>query len=317
MLLRKIAPLVGAKVAVLVVTCCVTWSASAQGEPTDDPRGPAASSPPPAPAATRDASAPNEGAPQPTGVSLLSMSGVILRSPSESTLVQSLGISYAASDTLSLSLRFGAVHRSGEGLPAGTGLGNLVLGATVTTPIGEHVQLNVGLSTTIPTNAIGNGRMEEGQFAAELSATDWFGTMFLPNYLDITPGAGVSLTVANVTAHLQIDIHQLIRARAEQIDAYDGASTALAPDLSLSYPVLPHLSVFAHFSEFRMLTTPRFVAADSSWRSEQFVSGGASLDIEVGGARTLTGTLTYAKPISGPLFSQGYQAVELDLALAL
>lgn len=281
------------KTAVLVVASFAAWSASAEGDPTGGPRE------------------------QPTGVSLLSTSGVILRNPSESTLVQSLGISYAASDAWSLSVRFGAVHRSGEGQPAGTGLGNLVLGATVTKPIGESLQVNAGLSVTIPTNAMGSGSMEEGQLAAELSATDWFGTMFLPNYLDLTPGAGVSLTVAGVTAHLQIDVHQLIRARAEQIDAYDGASTALAPDLSLSYPVLAHLSVFAHFTEFRMLTTPRFVAADPSWRSEQFVSAGAALDVALAGARTLTGTLTYARPISGPLAAQSYQALELDLALSL
>jgi hypothetical protein len=31
----------------------------------------------------------------------------------------------------------------------------------------------------------------------------------------------------------------------------------------------------------------------------------------------LTGTLTYATPIDGPLRSQGYQAVELDIALTL
>lgn len=282
----------------LVVTSCATWSAGAQGEPGDDP-------------------APDVSAPQPTGISFLSTSGVILRSRSESTLVQSLGVSYAVSDTLSLSLRFGAVHHSGEEQPVGTGLGNVVLGGTVTKPIGENLQVNAGLSTTIPTNAIGSGPMEEDRLAAELSATDWFGTMFLPNYFDLTPGAGVSLTVAGVTAHLQVDVHQLIRARAEQIDAYDTAATALAPDISLSYPVLPRLSVFAHFTEFRMLTTPRFVEADPSWRSEQFVSTGTSLDIDLGGARTLTGTLTYARPISGPLAAQSYQALELDSALTL
>ncbi len=287
--------LVRAIVPVLVAACCAAWSANARAEPAED----------------------TSPAPQPTGISFSSTSGVILRTGSETTLVQALGISYAVSDTFTLSLRYGAVHHSQERQPPGAGVGNLVLTGTLTSPIGKYVQVNGGLSTTIPTNAIGKGTMEEGRFAAEISAIDWFGTMFLPNYLDIAPGAGVSLTVGRVTAHLQVDVHEVIRARGEKVDAFDAAATALVPDLSLSYPVLPPLSVFAHLTEIRLLTTPSSVEADPSSRTEHFVSVGSSVDVKLGRAKSLTVTLMYARPIDGPLTSQQYQALELDLALAI
>jgi hypothetical protein len=278
-------------VAVLVSTCFGAWSANADAETASSP--------------------------QSTGVSLLSTSGLISRTDSESTMVQSLGISYAVTDAVSVSLRYGAVHHSGGGQPSGTGLGNLVATGSMTKSIGEYLQLSGGLATTLPTNAIGTGTMEEARFAAEISAIDWFGTMFLPNYLDIAPGAGASLTLARVTARVQIDVHEVIRVRAERVDAFDAAATALVPDVSLSYRVISPLSLSAHVTEIRLLTTPSSVHANPSLRTEHFVSGGASIDVQVGGAKTLTGTLTYARPIDGPLAPQRYQAIALDVALAL
>jgi hypothetical protein len=275
-------------IAVLVVAC---FGANAQAEP--------------APAV------------QSMGVGVLSTSGFISRTDSESTLVQSLGISYAVTDAVSVSLRYGAVHHAGGGEPASTGLGNVVVAGSMTKPIGKYLQLSGGLTTTLPTNAIGTGTMEEARFAAEISALDWFGTMFLPNYLDIAPGAGSSLTVARMTARLQIDVHEVIRARAERVNPYDAAATALVPDFSLSYRVLSPLSLSTHVNEIRLLTTPSSVEANPSLRTEHFLSGGASLDVKLGGAKTLTGTLTYARPIDGPLAPQRYQAVALDLALAM
>jgi hypothetical protein len=289
MLARETAPLARPNIAVLVVTCFGAWSANAQADPS----------------------------PQSLGVSVVSTSGFISRTDSESTLVQSLGISYAVTDAGSVSLRYGAVHHSGGGQPAGTGLGNLVVTGTVTKAIGDYVQLSGGLATTLPTNAIGTGTMEEARFAAEISAIDWFGTMFLPNYLDIAPGTGVSLTVARVTARLQVDVHEVIRVRAERVNAFDAAATALVPDLSLSYRVLSPLSLSAHLTEIRLLTTPSSVQANPSSRTEHFVSVGASIDVKVGGAKTLSGTLTYARPTDGPLAPQRYQAIALDLSLAL
>jgi hypothetical protein len=259
----------------------------------------------------------NAESPQPTGVGVLSTSGFISRVDSESTLVQSLGISYAVSDAVSLSLRYGAVHHSGGGQPASTGLGNLVATGGITKPIGDYLQLSGGLATTLPTNALGTGTMEDARFAAEMSAIDWFGTMFLPNYLDLAPGAGASLTAAGVTARLQIDVHEVIRVRTERVNAFDAAATAFVPDVSLSYRVMSPLSLSAHVTEIRLLTTPSSVEANPSLRTEHFVSGGASLDVKLGGAKTVTGTLTYARPIDGPLAPQHYQAIALDLALAL
>ncbi len=267
-------------------------------------------------AVTCFAASANAESPQPMGVSVLSTSGFISRTDAEDTLVQSIGMAYAVSDAISLSLRYGAVHHSGGGEPASTGLGNLVAGATVTKPIGKYLQLSGGLATTLPTNAIGNGTMDDARFAAELSALDWFGTMFLPNYLDIAPGAGASVTAAGVTARLQIDVHEVIRVRMERVNPYDAAATAFVPDFSLSYR-LASLSLSAHVMEIRLLTTPSSVEADPSLRTEHFVSGGASLDVKIGAAKTVTGTLTYARPIDGPLAPQHYQAVALDLALAL
>jgi len=287
MLARETSPL-----AALVLTWFGAWSATAEAEPC-------------------------EGTCGSTGLGLLSTTGFISRTDSERTLVQSLGISYAVTDAVSLSLRYGAVHHAGGGQPASTGLGNVVVAGSMTKPIGEYLQLSGGLATTLPTNAIGTGTMEEARFAAEISALDWFGTMFLPNYLDVAPGAGVSLTWARVTARLQVDVHEVIRVRTERVDAFDAAATAVVPDLSLSYRVVSPLSLSAHVMEIRLVTTPSSVQADPSLRTEHFVSGGVSLDIKVGSAKTLTGTLTYARPIDGPLAPQRYQAIALDLALAM
>jgi len=94
MLARETAPL-ARRIAALVVACL---GATAAAEPCEGTCGSTAS--------------------QSTGVSLLSTSGFISRTDSESTLVESLGISYAVTDAVSVSLRYGAtqyrVHRSRE-----------------------------------------------------------------------------------------------------------------------------------------------------------------------------------------------------------
>lgn len=265
---------------------------------------------------TRDESS---AAPQPAPVGVsgsLSNSLVLRGSVSEATLMTVLSASYAWTNSFSTFARLGSVYNASSGLPGAAGLANPALGVTVQFEVTKHLVIGGQLGITVPVGSGGGDSPSPAALRAWTNSIDWGGAMFAVNHADIFHGARATYTIDALSLQLECTLHELLRVRGAAADPIGSAATVTGTTATVSYAVLPRLSLSTALSETRVWNTPAYVVADPNSRVDYFFSAGVSTSVKVGRTEIAPG-ISYARALDLPLSGAGFQVAEIDLGFTL
>ncbi|MDP9152271.1 MAG: hypothetical protein M3O36_20290 [Myxococcota bacterium] len=233
----------------------------------------------------------------------------------ETTLMTIFSASFAWTDAFSTFVRVGSVVNSSPGLPDATELANGAAGLTVELHVTKHLTLAGQSGATIPFGTGGGDSVSLGEVRAWVNCIDW-DTMFAMNHIDVFNGLRVSYEISPFTLSLESVLHELLRVRGADTDPVGSQATITGTSASVSYAVLPALSLSTGLSETRVWNTPYFVAAEGNSRADYFLSGAVSTTVKLHNAE-LRPALIYARALDPPLSTMGFQVIQLDLAFSL
>jgi hypothetical protein len=254
---------------------------------------------------------------KPIGISAALSNAVAFREgPSESTVMTVLGGAYAWTESLSTFARVGAVYNASSGLQSAVDIANPALGVNVQVEADKGLVLGGQFGVTVPVGTGGGDSASAAGIRAWMNSIDWGGVMYAPNHLDLFAGARAAYTLRRCTFQLESVLNELLRVRGEKTDPVGAAVTLTSTTATISYAVLPQLSLSTALSETRVWNTPTFVASDPDSRVDYFFIAGASTTVRVG--RTdVSWSLLYARALDLPLSGQRFQVAELDLGFSL
>ncbi len=255
--------------------------------------------------------------PAPVGISgLLSNSLVLRGNPAESTLITVLSAGYSWTPALSTFVRIGSVHNASSDTSSATGLANPALGASLQFPIGKHFIVGGTSGLTLPIGSGGGNGPSAAAFRAWNNSIDWGGAMFAVDHLDIFNGVRASFAAGALTVQFESILHELVRVRGEAIDPIGAAASVTGTTATVSYAVIPRLTLSTALSETRFWNTPVYITQSPDSRVDYFFSAGASTSLKLG-ALDLTPGLVYARALDLPLATSRFQVLEADIGFSL
>lgn len=283
-----------------LIATALAWKAGASAQP---------SSP--------DAPAAEPAAPTPIGLSASLNNSLVLRGDGQqSTLLMVLGGAYAWNDWLSTFARVGWVHDAQVGQPAATGLANPSAGVNLQLQVGKHVTLGATAGATAPVGSGGGNAPNPALLRAWVSSIDWGGSMFAVDHADVFGGLRAAYARGNATLQLESTFHQLTRVRGAVADPIGASASVTGSQATVSYAVLPRLTLSTALAETRFWNTPKAIRESPDSRTDYFVVAGGSMNLELGGVAFMPG-LVYARALDLPLSRDKFQVVELDLAFSM
>src|SRR5262249_23783258 len=119
-----------------------------------------------------------------------------------------------------------------------------------------------------------------------------------------------------LTVSFESTVHELIRVRGASTDPIGAAATVTGTTATVSYAVIPQLTLSTALAETRFWNTPPYIEQSPDSRVDYFFVAGASTAFKLGAVEIDPG-LVYARALDLPLSAQKFQVFELDLGFAL
>ncbi len=179
----------------------------------------------------------------------------------------------------------------------------------------KHLTLGGQSGFTVPIGSGGGDSASPGAVRAWLNCIDW-DTMCAVNHVDVFNGVRASYELEPFTFSFESVLHELLRVRGANTDPIGAVASITGTSATLSYAVLPALSVSTALSETRVWNTPTYVSDDPNYRVDYFFSAAASTSFKLEGME-FKPTFLYARALDLPLSAQGFQVAELDVAFSL
>ncbi|MDP9034976.1 MAG: hypothetical protein M3O50_09220 [Myxococcota bacterium] len=233
----------------------------------------------------------------------------------ETTLMTIFTASFAWTDAFSTFVRVGSVVNSSPGLRDATELSNGAAGLALELHVTKHLTLGGQSGATIPFGTGGGDAASPGEVRAWVNCIDW-DTMFAMNHVDVFNGLRMAYELSPFTLSVESVLHELLRVRGANNDPVGSGATITGTSASLSYAVLPALSLSTGLSETRVWNAPDFVRLDANSRADYFLSGAVSTTLKLHNAE-LRPALIYARALDPPLSTMGFQVIQLDFAFSL
>ena len=174
------------------------------------------------------------------------------------------------------------------------------------------LHLDAIAGTTVPIGSGGGDQASPTTRDAMLSGTDWGGPMFAPNHVDLFGGMKLAAPLGALRLEAKGILNQAFRVRGDGVDSVGPSVTFLASSARASY-ARGGFTVFAEFLEIAILNTPRFVEMDPGARESRYL--GAGLKVQGLFRCDLSPTLRYVRAIDENKMAEGFQVIELTLAI--
>jgi hypothetical protein len=226
-----------------------------------------------------------------------------------------LSAAYAWNGSLSTFTRLGSVYNASSGMPSATDLANPAVGMSIHFDVTDHLSLAAQSGLTLPIGSGGGTSPSPSALRAWMNSIDW-DTIFAVNHVDVFNGVRATYTLEPFSLQFESTLHELLRVRGQDSDPVGAVATITGTTLTLSYAVLPRLSLSTALSETRVWNTPTYVANDPDSRVDYFFSAGASTSLKLGATDVSPG-IVYTRALDPPLSQQGFQVAELDLGFSL
>jgi hypothetical protein len=238
--------------------------------------------------------------------------------PSQTTAITILSAGRDLSRSLTLFGRLGLVGDGFDRELRAWGVANPTLGATVRVRRAGRVRVSFVLASTLPVGSGGgDAPARPSALRAMLNGTDWGGPMFGPNHLDVSEGIRLSATAARWTLRARSTLHPAVRVRGAATDQLGPRVIFASSGLTASYAPASRVSVFADLAETRFLNEPVFLrGSDPGARADHYGALGVSMDLDLGGVRRLSPTLSVARAVDAPKNRRHFRLVEIEIQIA-